>query len=173
MANVLFLCSGNVGRSAFAERYAQLRAQQLGRDLTFESAGLDAIPGAGMEPGLAEELTKRGGSPGGFRARQVDPEMLHETDLVLTMTRRQQLVLITHWPAWHESTFSLGFAAGVARGLSREVTIHGLADAAATTIQTRANQADLPDSYAWHPSVTESVAAQIATYIDDLLARLV
>ena len=74
MASVLFLCSGNVGRSAFAERYAQLRAQQLGRDLTFESAGLEAIPGAGMEPGLAEELRTRGGSPGGFRARQIDPE---------------------------------------------------------------------------------------------------
>ncbi|MDO5682672.1 MAG: hypothetical protein Q4G46_07580 [Propionibacteriaceae bacterium] len=173
MPNVLFLCSGNIGRSAFAERYAQLRAHQLGRDLTFESAGLDALPGAGMEQCLADELTKRGGSPGGFRSRQVDPEMLAETDIVLTMTRRQQLVLITHWPAWHENTFSLGFAAGVARGLTHDVTVHGLADACAATIQTKANQADLPDFYALHPTFTTSTAAQIAGYVDELLSRLV
>ena len=67
MVDVLFLCTGNICRSAYAER----RAQQLFPGSVIASAGTHAMRGWGVDESLAEVLIERGGTADGFSARQL------------------------------------------------------------------------------------------------------
>ncbi|MFC8047282.1 low molecular weight phosphatase family protein [Nocardia sp. NPDC057353] len=85
--HVLFVCNGNVCRSAIAERLT--RALAVDHDLpglTAESAGTRALVGFPVEPLAAQTISGLGGVPDGFRARRLTPDMVDRADLVLTMT---------------------------------------------------------------------------------------
>lgn len=108
---VLMVCTGNVCRSAMAERL--LRAElgrQLGpgaADVIVTSAGTAALVGRAMEPMSADELRARGGDPNGFAARQLERSMVADADLVLTMTREHRRAVVQLHPAATRRTFTL------------------------------------------------------------------
>src|SRR5687768_5763225 len=88
---VLFVCTGNVCRSAMAERLGRAFLDEaFGSDAgTFrlESAGTRAVVASQMHPDTALVLRGFGAEPGEFRARQVTEAHVAGADLVLTMTR--------------------------------------------------------------------------------------
>ncbi|MFI1918484.1 low molecular weight phosphatase family protein [Nocardia sp. NPDC020380] len=85
--HVLFVCSGNVCRSVIAERLTLAVAAEHGLDdLTAESAGVRALVGFPVEPLAAQTIVGLGGDANNFKARRLKPEMVHRSDLVLTMT---------------------------------------------------------------------------------------
>jgi protein-tyrosine phosphatase len=90
-ARVLIVCTGNICRSPFIERLLQAQLdQQLpgpGRQILVRSAGTGALVGSEMDPQSAAQLVAHGGDPAGFRARDLTPELIAESDLVLTATR--------------------------------------------------------------------------------------
>lgn len=92
--SVLFVCTGNICRSPFAEHL--LRAKLPG--IAVASRGTFALEGSAMESQMAAELAARGAHPHGFHARQVAAADLG-ADLVLTMSRRQRLYLLDEFPA--------------------------------------------------------------------------
>lgn len=107
---VLFVCIGNVCRSPVGER---LLAARLPVD-RFEvaSAGVGAMVGYAMSRYAAEELRAYGGDPTGFAARQLTPEMVEGSDLVLTATRELRSQVLAEAPAALRRTFTiLEFAA--------------------------------------------------------------
>lgn len=167
---MLFICSGNSSRSAFAERYAVHAAARYQLSLRFESAGLEAASGVGMNELMAGELHSRGAWPGGFRSRQVDSRLVFGAALVLTMSRRQQLMLTTRYPAATSSTFMLGHAARIARGLGTCSGIAGLREAVNAS-GTPWKEDGIPDAYPI-PELTATVADLIAMYVDDLVDNL-
>lgn len=90
---MLFVCTGNACRSAFAELLARrLMADRLGPaapDLFgFTSAGVRADPGRPIHPGTRAALAVWGISagrdgPDAFRTRRLDEKMIAGADLVL------------------------------------------------------------------------------------------
>lgn len=83
---ILILCVGNVCRSPIAEFL--LRDQLAGRDIHVASAGLGALVGQPAEAHATTLLQEHGIDASAHRARQVEPAMLREADLVLAMERR-------------------------------------------------------------------------------------
>jgi protein-tyrosine phosphatase len=107
---VLFVCIGNVCRSPVGER---LLAARLPTD-RFEvgSAGVGAMVGYAMSKYAAEELRSYGGDPTGFAARQLTPDIVEGSDLVLTATRELRSQVLAELPTALRRTFTvLEFAA--------------------------------------------------------------
>jgi protein-tyrosine phosphatase len=90
-ARILIVCTGNICRSPFIERLLQreLDERRLGSEaaVIVGSAGTAALVGSTMAPQAAAQLEAHGGDPSGFRARELTPALIAESDLVLTATR--------------------------------------------------------------------------------------
>lgn len=83
MKRVLFVCTGNIFRSAIAE---QCLRHYLGPDseMAVESAGTEANPQAMFLP-VFERLASRGIDASGHRQRRIISEILQDADLVVAM----------------------------------------------------------------------------------------
>lgn len=82
---ILFVCTGNICRSPYAERRLRQLLPRAG--VPVESAGTGAVVGSDIEDDTRERLRRLGADVTGFRARQVSPQLLDDAGLVLTMTR--------------------------------------------------------------------------------------
>ena len=71
------------------------------------SAGVHAVVGAPMDASAAAELTRLGGDPSEFEARQLTASMATEADLVLTATRAIRGQVVATAPAALKRTFTL------------------------------------------------------------------
>lgn len=81
VASVLVVCVGNISRSPVAERL--LRARLPGRRI--ESAGLAAVVGAGVSPGMQALAGPAGLDVSGHVARQFTADLGAQFDLILVM----------------------------------------------------------------------------------------
>jgi protein-tyrosine phosphatase len=90
-ARILVVCTGNICRSPFIERLLQheLDEHRPGSERGFivRSAGTAALVGSAMDPQAARQLVTYGGDASGFRAQDLTPALIAESDLVLTATR--------------------------------------------------------------------------------------
>lgn len=171
-AHVLFVCSGNIARSAFAERYAAMRADQFARPgIVFSSAGFDAVEGFAMEPRMAAELVARGGSPAGFRARQVEPKLMAGVDLVLTMTVRQRHLLATRFVFTADLVHPLGHAVRLLPQVA-PATVTSLGHQLTALAPGYDRRDDIPDPMHAGPQAARAVADRICELVDALLDGL-
>lgn len=106
--HILFVCTGNICRSPFAELVT--RHVLAPPAVTVTSAGCHALLGHGVDPLTRTELA-RWGVPGpaiaAHAARQVDPDMLGRADLILTAERTHRAHLATMHPQGLRRTFCL------------------------------------------------------------------
>lgn len=109
-SSVLFVCQGNIARSAAAELMARA-AQRPGDGLEFVSAGVGAVVGAGVADTVAAQLSARGVDPQGHRAQQLDRDLLESSDLVLCMQDWHRTHILEEWPGAVRRVFLLGQAA--------------------------------------------------------------
>lgn len=109
--HLVFVCTGNICRSPLAERLALAWAEQEGAPLTAESAGTRAVVGHGMESHAARVLEDLGGTPEGFVARRLTPQIASAGDLVLTMSRSHRDRILEIAPRQLQRTFTLVEAA--------------------------------------------------------------
>lgn len=82
---ILIVCVGNICRSPTAEFI--FRDKLKHRDIHISSAGLKALVGRPMDDQAMQILKERGIDAAEHRARQLNPAMLREADLVLAMER--------------------------------------------------------------------------------------
>jgi protein-tyrosine phosphatase len=82
---ILIVCVGNICRSPTAE--SLFREKLRHRGIHISSAGLKALVGRPMDDNAMQILKERGIDAVEHRARQLDPTMLREADLVLAMER--------------------------------------------------------------------------------------
>lgn len=85
MKRVLFVCTANVCRSPMAEAILNALAEENDIPLRAESAGVAALVGREIAPNTAAALRELGIYPEEHRARQLDPTMVADADLVLAM----------------------------------------------------------------------------------------
>ena len=84
---ILFVCTGNICRSAMAEFMLKQKVQELGlKNITIESAGVYAMVGSDMPPHAIEVLKENSVPINKHKARQVEKDLLESVDLVLTAT---------------------------------------------------------------------------------------
>jgi len=120
---VLTVCTGNVCRSPAAERLLLARLGD-GAGVVVSSAGTHALAGAPMTPQTAELVVQHGGDPGGFRARQLDADLVTRADLVLTMTRAHRAAVVDLAPRAVGYTFTLRELARIVATLPSPVARH-------------------------------------------------
>jgi protein-tyrosine phosphatase len=112
---VLLVCTGNICRSALAERLGRAYLHQVLADdadrISLVSAGTQAVSGSGMHPDTALVLGGFGADAGDFRARQLQPAHVVDADLVLTMTRGHRRLVLQEAPRALSRTFTLREAA--------------------------------------------------------------
>jgi protein-tyrosine phosphatase len=131
-ARILIVCTGNICRSPFIERLLQRQLDEhrpgsgkTTKTIRVSSAGTSALTGCSMDERAAQQLIGYGGDPTGFTARALTPELIAESDLVLTATRTHRGKVATMYPKALRQVFTFcDFADLVARidGLSARVT---------------------------------------------------
>jgi protein-tyrosine phosphatase len=94
---ILVVCVGNICRSPTAETL--LRNALAPSAITVTSAGLAARVGEAMEPSALQVLEDHGHNAQGFKARQITPDIVNESDLILVMEKehvKQVLKIASH-----------------------------------------------------------------------------
>jgi len=145
-ARILIVCTGNICRSPFIERLLQRELDDArpgsDRPILVHSAGTGAMTGWAMDERAAAQLVSHGGDPVGFRARDLTPELIATSDLVLTATRAHRGQVTAMAPTALRQVFTFRDFAHLVTdvdGLSTGVT--------------------LSDPQAWVRQVTEKAAA--------------
>lgn len=84
---IIFVCTGNICRSAMAEHLLRHWSSQRGIDLEVSSCGIAAEPWYEMPEVARRLLTAEGLPPFNHKARLATRDTLRHADLILVMTR--------------------------------------------------------------------------------------
>lgn len=171
--HIVFICTGNICRSAYAERLARVRAEEFGlAGWTFASAGVGALAGSPMDELMAQELRARGGDATGFVARQVNRAIVQDATLVLPMEKAQRHVILGDFPAMVRRVQTLGTAGEASRSLPEEVVGEAYLSALRADRRPTRSQFDVADPYRKGPEKAAEVAELLDRHVTAVTARL-
>lgn len=102
---VLFLCYGNINRSAVAERYA---AKRLNGITHIESAGFHEEDGRPADPVMTEVAASRGIDMLDWSSKRITPEMIQQADAIFVMEIGHRKRLLEGFPEASCKVFLLG-----------------------------------------------------------------
>ena len=190
-ARILVVCTGNICRSPFIERLLQHRLDERrsGPDqaILVRSAGTSALTGWEMNDRAARQLVAYGGDPAGFKARDLTPELISWSHLVLTATRTHRGQVSAMYPKAMRQVFTFcdfaDLVAGV-DGLSARVThvdpgvwVHQVTEVAAASRglnpPLEPAQADIVDPFGREDGVFATMAQQIVASMPAVVRALV
>lgn len=173
MPQAVFICTGNICRSPFAERLAAHRAAQNGlTGWTFASAGVGALVGSGMDELMAAELQARGGDPAGFAARQLSRGIVQDADLVLPLEKFHRRIVLEEYPALVRRVHTLGQLTDAAGGLPAEVHGDDYLEAVRANRAPTRSRFDVEDPFRKGPEKAAEIAGVIDAMVTVLIGRL-
>lgn len=106
--SILFVCTGNICRSAMAERLLRSRLDRAGQTgVVVSSAGTRAVVGRPMSSQTRPRLRALGGDPGGFVATQLTEQHIASADLILGMAVEHSERILALDPGAFSRTFLL------------------------------------------------------------------
>lgn len=121
-AQILIVCTGNICRSPFIERLLQRQLDEhqthSAPRILVRSAGTGALTGSAMDERAAAQLVAHGGDPTGFRARDLTPDLITQSDLVLTATREQRGKVAVMYPKALRRVFTFCDFADLVEGIT-------------------------------------------------------
>jgi len=167
---VLFVCTANICRSAYAEVVAR---QLAGPDssLVFDSAGTRGFDSEPMNPPMAAEAAQRGADPHGFRSKRLTLPLIDEADLIFTAEAAHRRLILEDRPLAMRKAFSLG---QFARGL--QAAPSGDQASLLTRVREKAATAhdddDIEDPYNRGHRVAQVVSSQIEALLTLILPAL-
>jgi protein arginine phosphatase len=109
---ILFVCTGNICRSAMAEHLLRHLAREKGLDLEVASAGVAAEGWYEMPASARRLMAEAGVPPFTHKARLLTREQLRWADLVLVMTRAHLEHVLELYPEFTRKTKMLREHAG-------------------------------------------------------------
>ena len=149
-ARILIVCTGNICRSPFIERLLQHQLDEhrarFAQRILVHSAGTGAVTGSAMDKRAAAQLLAHGGDPTGFRARDLTPDLIAESDLILTATRDHRGRVAVMYPKALRQVFTFCDFADLVGGVNGVNGLNGLVAQG--------------DSRAWVRQITEQAAAR-------------
>ena len=108
ISNILFVCTGNICRSPFAQGlFTKLVNQHRYKDFHADSAGLIALPGNSATYLAQKVAAEHGVDLTAHRAKLVSEELVRWSDLILVMEKSQKNILLTNFPEASDKTFLL------------------------------------------------------------------
>jgi protein-tyrosine phosphatase len=106
--SLVFVCFGNIMRSAMSEAIALRTLRELGRsDIRIQSAGLHAGNGTRAHPWAQAAAEAEGLSLADHRAKLLTPEMVSEADAIVAMDYQNWAELLTQYPDAADRVFML------------------------------------------------------------------
>ncbi len=102
---ILFLCYGNINRSALAERCFQ--ARYPGMAIACVSAGFHAEAGRPADPVMIEVAEKLGITLGDWHSHRLNKDMMEHSDIIFVMERQHYQRIANSYPAALPRTFLL------------------------------------------------------------------
>ena len=167
---VLFVCTANICRSAFAEVYASSDVSPASPGLEFRSAGTWGHPRHPIDPPMARQLDERGVSSASFRSHQVTPDDVAWADVVLTMEESHREFLLDDHPTALTKVFTLGHF--VDRAAGADLRGHDLlADLARRRGGVHPGE-DVRDPYGRGDEAAARAATRIADLVDTTIVAL-
>ena len=104
---VLFVCTANICRSAYAERRTPSFIP-AGHRLAVTSAGVFGLGRARMDPPMAEMAKARGAvDVEGYRSKPLSPELLAQSDVLLTMETAHRTAILDDHPGLNNRVFTI------------------------------------------------------------------
>ena len=99
----LFVCTGNIARSASGEVISKHLAAEYGLadKWIFASAGTGALVGHGVYEHVANELVERGYNPEGFASRQLNGQIIENATIILVAEKVHADWIVREWPQHH------------------------------------------------------------------------
>lgn len=159
---ILFVCTGNIARSASAQYLAELMRPESST-WTFNSAGTGAMVGASVARHIDTELAKRGAIYDHHVAKQITERLVHESSLVLVM-EKEHLDWIAHeWPQYRSKVHLLCQMARVQKQAGKRV------DPVAFMLQYDEEPLihdDVDDPYLRGPEAAEAAVQKIQEALD-------
>lgn len=165
MKTVLFVCTANICRSAYAELVTSARA---GDHLEVGSAGTHGWADHPVERHMAAELERRGVESHAFRSRRLTRALIDEADLILTAEAAHRTFVLQERPAAVRRAFTLGQLASALEVVPPDVPRDELLAAVRRARPTAREEDDVTDPY----GRGGDAAASAARHIDDLLGRV-
>ncbi|MCT2008030.1 low molecular weight phosphatase family protein [Micrococcus lylae] len=164
---VLFVCTANICRSAYADVTSRARGIQ---GVEFGSAGTRALVEHPMDPPMAAEV-HAAGDPSQHVARQLTRSLLEEADLVLTMGPDHRRWILDAWPQHGRKVLLLCQAARIMSDLPPDLGLDRLV--AHLWSHRSADPADeVQDPYKRGPEAMATAARQIDAAMDVIAPAL-
>jgi sulfate adenylyltransferase len=168
---VLFVCTANICRSAFAEA---LSRNLLGEqdEVTVTSAGIHGFVDRPMDLPMAVEVASRGGDAGYFRSRKLTFDMVDKADLVLTAEVAHRSYILDDRPAVFRRMFTFGQFARMLPDLSDDARGRDLLEAAKSGLKPADPVDDIADPFGRGPEAASETAAHIERVLLSVIPRL-
>ena len=108
--HVIFICTGNICRSAMADGYLKYRLRQLGKDLNVKvsSGGTHAVQGEESPTFARKAIEKYGANIQTHTATTLENSDIEKADYILVMTERHKRDVIRKYPELEEKIKLLG-----------------------------------------------------------------
>lgn len=168
---VMFVCTANICRSAYADVYARALGHRWPH-LRFQSAGIYGLVGEPMCESMATEASNRGANPEGFVARRITPAMINDVDLVLTAEAGHRTFLIQERPSDITKVFTLTQFRESIADAPLSVTGRDLIAYARTASIAARTTGDVADPYRRGPEAAQACAREIDDLLLSILPRL-
>jgi protein-tyrosine-phosphatase len=183
-AKVLFVCTGNICRSAAAERLLAHWTADGGQQVEVRSAGTQARPGRPMHPRTERALARHGVRADGFASRRLADADVEWADLVLTMTGEHRDEVAGISPRGLQKVFTVMEAAALAQTLGPDwapesahprgpALTQALRQARARFARSRGPEFDVPDPIEGPSRVHVEAVDQIAAALELVVPLLV
>ena len=163
---ILFVCTANICRSAWAEA----RAAQLLPGFEIASAGTHALRGEPIDPTMAQTLP--GGAAKSTVAQQVTRSLIDEAAVVLAMESRHRLWVLEEFPAAIRRTFTLGQFVETLRSAPSRLALGELITWAYQHRTPTGKQTDIPDPYGQGLSAAGVTASQLESLLTEMAGPL-
>lgn len=102
--NILVVCVGNICRSPMAKAILQARYPNK----KIDSAGISAVIDHPADPNAIKLMADNSIDITDHIAKQINEDMVLNSDLILTMTDNQTKWIVSNWPYCRGKTFRLG-----------------------------------------------------------------
>ncbi|GAB3247456.1 hypothetical protein GCM10027425_03270 [Alteromonas gracilis] len=169
---VLFVCTANICRSAYAEVYARdlLRRTPLGVEV--RSAGTHGFDAAPMDPPMAARLAERGVAADDFRSHRLGRDDVAWADVIVTMESSHRRFVLEDHPTAAARTFTLGQLAARADDLGDGARGRDLVALAHRRRGRERRTEDVGDPYRRGETAAQEAADRISGLVERVLPAL-